>query len=174
MCTIPASGNRIVWVKSFQPSTNSDQYSFQILICQMDTTRFTWQKRVTKMCPKYLLTLHQNWLSQYQIHINRIGDINNVQKLEVFTLYAKTNISDTRNISCSILTRHVIRNIFSHFVESFRSWAIVKIKIKKLDNHNYFSLILKTKVIFRKLVKCWKITCEIMKNWAWWHILFIS
>ena len=66
--------------------------NFQILLCQMDVSTFSWQTNVTKMCPKYLLTLHQNWSSQYQIQINRTGDINNVKIVEVWTLCANRNI----------------------------------------------------------------------------------
>ena len=50
----------------------------------MDISTFSWQKKVTKMCLKYLLTLHQNWLSQYQIQTNRTGDINNVKNSKFF------------------------------------------------------------------------------------------
>ena len=61
----------------------------------------------------------------------------------------------------------------SHFLESLRSYAVIKIKIKKLDgDYKYFSLMLRT--FFRKFVKCWKLPCEIMKNWVRWHILFNS
>ena len=92
---------KVVWVLSFWPFTNSDQYSFQILLCQMDISSFSWQKKVTKMCPKYLLTPHQNlWSSQNQIQINRTGDINNVHNFEVFT---NTNMAVTR-IVCPICT----------------------------------------------------------------------
>ena len=45
----------------------------------MAISTFSWQTKVTKMCPKYLLTLHQNWSSQYQMQINRTGDINKVK-----------------------------------------------------------------------------------------------
>ena len=45
--------------------------------------------------------------------------------------------------SCSILSWLVITNRFSHFLKSVRSWVIIKIKIKKLnDDYNYLSLIL--------------------------------
>ena len=50
------------------------------------------------MCLRYLLTLHQNWSSQYQIQIKRTGDINNVQTFEVLALYG-----NYQNISFSIL-----------------------------------------------------------------------
>ena len=84
---------KVVWVTSFRPFTSSDQYKFSdTLICQMDVSTFSWQTNVTKMCPKYLLTLRQNWSSQYQIQINRTGDINNVKIVEVWTLCANRNI----------------------------------------------------------------------------------
>ena len=43
-------------IPSFQPFTNSDQYSFQIRLSQMDISAFSGQNEVTKMCPKSLLT----------------------------------------------------------------------------------------------------------------------
>ena len=50
-----------------------------------------------------------------------------------------------QNISCSILLRLGKTNIFSSFLKSFGSSAIIKIKIKKLDDdYNYFSLTSKT------------------------------
>ena len=64
---------------STQPFTSSDQYSFQILLCQMDISTFSWQTKVAKSCPKYLLTLHQNWSFQYQIQTNSTSDIKNVK-----------------------------------------------------------------------------------------------
>ena len=71
-------GNRnVVLVPSFQPPTNSDQYSFQICLCQMDISTFSRQNKVTKMCPKYPFTRYIiiKWSSQYQILINRSGEI---------------------------------------------------------------------------------------------------
>ena len=56
--------------------------------------------------------------------------------------------------------------VTSSFLDSLRSWAIIKIKInkKKLDDDStYFSLILRTKTIFRKLVKCWKLHVTLWK-----------
>ena len=51
------------------------------------------------------------------------------------------------------------------FTFSRKFEAMIKIKIKKLDDDdNYFSLILRAWVIFRKLAKCWKLSCEIMKK----------
>ena len=48
-------------------------------------------------------------------------------------------VGDYQNLSCSILTRIERTNTFSHFPESFRSLAIIKIKIKKLDgDYKYF------------------------------------
>ena len=112
--TISALGNRkVVWVLSLRPFTNSKQYCFQILLCQVDIFHIFLTKEsklVTKMCPKYLLTLYQNFTSKYQRHvqINRSRDINNVQHFEVFTLYASTNMADTRIVCpiCTVITSH--------------------------------------------------------------------
>ena len=60
-----------------------------------------------------------------------------------------------QNISCGILTRLGETNKFSHFLESLRSRAIAKIKIKKLDgDYKYSSLILRTCVFSENLEKC--------------------
>ena len=59
----------------------------------MDISTFSSQTKITKMCPKHLLTLHQNLSPQYLIQINRIGDINNV-KNQNFTLYANKIMTD--------------------------------------------------------------------------------
>ena len=52
---------KFVWVPSFQLFTNSDQYRFQIRLCQMDISAFSGKSKVTKMCPKYLLTRYYKW-----------------------------------------------------------------------------------------------------------------
>ena len=53
-----------------------------------------------------------------------------------------------QNISCSILTRLGKTNNFSHFLESLRSWAIIKIRIKKLDgDYKYFSFNIKGLIV---------------------------
>ena len=39
---------KVVWVPSFRPFTNSDQYSFQICLCQMDISAFFGQNKVSK------------------------------------------------------------------------------------------------------------------------------
>ena len=63
-----------------------------------------------------------------------------------FTLKSKSFFGGNyQNISCSILTRLGKTNKISHFLENLRSWAITKIKIKKLDgDYKYFILILRT------------------------------
>ena len=53
----------------------------------MDISTFSWQTKVTKMCPKYVLTLHQNWSSQYQIQINRTGHINNIKNRKLYPVW---------------------------------------------------------------------------------------
>ena len=66
-----------------------------------------------------------------------------------------------QNISCSILTWLGKTNTFLHFLESLRSWAIIKIKIKKLDGDNKcFSLILRTLIFFQKI-------CKMLKTSMW-------
>ena len=57
MHTIPAVGNGESCLRLLSSIiTNSDQYGFQIRLYQMDISSFSEQNKVTKMCPKYLLT----------------------------------------------------------------------------------------------------------------------
>ena len=57
MHTIPAVGNGESCLSLLSSIiTNSDQYGFQIRLYQMDIFSFSEQNKVTKMCPKYLLT----------------------------------------------------------------------------------------------------------------------
>ena len=42
---------KVLLVPPFLPFTNSDQYSFQIRLCQMDISAFSGQNKVTKICP---------------------------------------------------------------------------------------------------------------------------
>ena len=53
-----------------RPFTNSDQHSFQKLLCHIDVPSFSWQNKEIKECPKYLLSFYQNWSSQYQRQLN--------------------------------------------------------------------------------------------------------
>ena len=89
MHTISGSGNRESCLGHFfGPFTNSDQCSFQILLCQMEISTFSWQNKVIKMYPKYLLTqsLCQSWSSQYQIQINRSDEIKQCTTFQSFYL----------------------------------------------------------------------------------------
>ena len=59
MRNIPAAGNKESCLGPvFRPFTISDQYSFQILLGQMDISAFSGQNKVTKMWLKYLLTCY--------------------------------------------------------------------------------------------------------------------
>ena len=40
----------------FRPLTDSDQHSFLIFLCHIGVPTFSWQIKVIKVCPKYLLT----------------------------------------------------------------------------------------------------------------------
>ena len=61
MHTNPAAGTgEVVGVLSFGPFKNSNQYNFQIRLCQMNISAFSGQNKVSKMCPKYLLTRYYN------------------------------------------------------------------------------------------------------------------
>ena len=73
---------KVVLVPSFQQFTHSDQYSFQICVCQMDISAFSGQNKVTKMCLKYLLTRYYKCSSQYQILINRHEEIKQNTKFQ--------------------------------------------------------------------------------------------
>ena len=73
---IPAAGNEESCLGPvFRPFSNSHQYRFQIRLRQLDISAFSGQNKVTKTCPKYLLSRYYEWLSQYQILINRSGEI---------------------------------------------------------------------------------------------------
>ena len=39
---------------------DSDQHSFQIFLCHIGVPTFSWQNKVIKVCPKYLLTFYYN------------------------------------------------------------------------------------------------------------------
>ena len=54
----------------FRPFTDSDQHSFQIFLCHIGVPTFSLQNKVTKVCPKYLLTFYQNLYSPYQRQID--------------------------------------------------------------------------------------------------------
>ena len=60
-----------------------------------------------------------------------------------------------QNISSSILSRLAItHNIYLHSLKSLKSWAIIKIKITKLDDDdNYLSFILKVLGTFKNIFK---------------------
>ena len=104
MRTIPSSRNRKCWLGPVCLTIyDFGTIEFSDTLMSNGFFTFSWQIKVTKMCPKYLLTLHLNWLSQYQILINRTGDINNVNNFEVFTLKTNTHMADTR-IVCPICT----------------------------------------------------------------------
>ena len=58
-CTriIPAAGNGESCLGSvFRPFSYSHQCRFQIRLRQLDISAFSGRNKVTKMCPKYLLT----------------------------------------------------------------------------------------------------------------------
>ena len=68
----------------------------------MDISAFAGLNKVTKMCPKYLLTRYYIWPSQYQILIkNDMVISNNKQYYQVYNVYANTNMAGTR-IVCPI------------------------------------------------------------------------
>ena len=46
---------KVVWVRSLD---HLHQYRFQIRLRPMDISAFSGQNKVTKMCPKYLLTCY--------------------------------------------------------------------------------------------------------------------
>ena len=54
---IPAAGNgESCLAPVFRPFSNSHQYWFQIRLRLVDISAFSGQNKVTKICPKYLLT----------------------------------------------------------------------------------------------------------------------
>ena len=60
MGIIPASGNRLSCLGPvFRPFTDSDHHSFHKLLCHIDVPSFSWQNKVIKVCPKYLLSFYQ-------------------------------------------------------------------------------------------------------------------
>ena len=67
LAIFPAAGNGESCLGPvFRPFTNSHQYRFQIRLRLVDVSAFL-DKKVTKMCPKYLLThYYYKWSSQYQ------------------------------------------------------------------------------------------------------------
>ena len=103
MRIIPAAGNEESCLGPvFQPFSNSHQYRFQIRLRQVDISAFSGQNKVTKMCPKYLLTSYHKWSSQYQILIkNDLANSNSIQYYQVYTVYANMNMASTR-IVCPI------------------------------------------------------------------------
>ena len=58
----------------------------------MDISAFSRQNKVTKMCPKYILTCY---------YILNTDKSNNIQNYQVYTVYANMNMASTR-IVCSI------------------------------------------------------------------------
>ena len=67
---------KVVWVPYFD--------HFQIRInrdIRKAYVTFSGQNKVTKMCPKYLMTRYYKWSSQYQILIKRSGEIKQYTKL---------------------------------------------------------------------------------------------
>ena len=61
-------------------------------------------KKVTKMCPKYLLTRYYKWSSQYQTLIKIDLAISlHIQYYQAYTVYANTNMAGTW-IVCPIFT----------------------------------------------------------------------
>ena len=75
---------------------------FQIRLHQVDISAFSGQNKVTKMCPKYLLTRYYKWSSQYQILINRSSELKHyIQNNQVYTVYANTDMASTQ-IVCPI------------------------------------------------------------------------
>ena len=81
MRTISAAGNKESCLgPAFRPFMISEQISFQKLLCQMDISAFSGQNKVNKMRPKYLFTLYYKGSSQYQILINRSGEIKQYTK----------------------------------------------------------------------------------------------
>ena len=70
----------------------------------MDISAFSGQHKVTKMCPKYLLTRHYKRSSHHQILIHMYIDLaksNNIQNHQVYTVYANTTMTGTW-ITCPI------------------------------------------------------------------------
>ena len=82
MRTFPASEN---WESClgpvFRTLTDSDQDSFSIFLYHIGDPTFSWQNKVIKVCPKYLLTSFQNWSAQHQRQINvdqsKLNDVHN-------------------------------------------------------------------------------------------------
>ena len=97
--TIPAAGN---WEKCmgpvFRPFPNSHQYSFYIRLHKMDFFAFSGQNKVTKMYLKYILTRNYKLSSQYQILINRSGEIKQYTKL--LSLYRLCEYEYGRHSDC--------------------------------------------------------------------------
>ena len=65
---------------------------------------FSGINKVTKLCPKYLLTRNHKWSSQYQILINRPGEIKQYTKLS--SLYRVCGYEYGRYLDC-------VSNIYS-------------------------------------------------------------
>ena len=71
---------------------------------QVDIYVFSGQNKVTKMCPKYLLTRYYKWSSKYQILIKiDLENSNNTQYYQVYTVYGNMNMANAR-IVCPIYT----------------------------------------------------------------------
>ena len=95
---------KVVWVPFFD--------HFQIRIHTGCRYVYVWwifphfleKNKVTKMCPKYLLTRYYKWSSQYQILIKiDLANSNNIQHYQVYNVYANPNMAGTR-IACPIYT----------------------------------------------------------------------
>ena len=67
MRIIPAAGNGESCLGTvFRLFSNAHQYRCQIRLPLVDNSAFSEQNKVTKMCPKYLLTRYYKWSYQYQ------------------------------------------------------------------------------------------------------------
>ena len=98
MRIIPEAGNGESCLGPvFRPFSNSHQYRFQIRLRLVDISAFSGQNKVTKMCPKYLLTHYYIWSSQYQILIKiDLANSHIIQYYQVYTVYANMNMAGTR------------------------------------------------------------------------------
>ena len=69
----------------------------------------------------------------------------------MYMIYSKNKFQfsmNCQNISCSILSQHMITNKLAHFLKGLRSWAINLVERKKLaEDYNRLSSILRTSVI---------------------------
>ena len=66
-------------------------------------------------------------------------------------IYSKNKfrfLTNCQNIICSILSQHGITSKHAYFLKSLKSWAVIKVKRKKLtEDNNRLSSILRTSVI---------------------------